>query len=144
MEIQPVTQPMQIQPLAQPQGASQSDPHQMLSELLSQMQNLMKPTDQSDPLAPVGVTPKKTAATTTDTPTAGADAAGKAAGGGVMDVLNKLLSHGSASSGSSSKKSDDAPVGIADLLSGKKSFSDTKAGKAVDAVESIGKLLAIL
>lgn len=144
MQVQPLIQPapIQIQPLSQPQAQAQDDSHKMFQELLKSLQDRLSPTDQNDPLAPVGVTPKKTAPSSGDAASSSDSSKGD---GSVIDKLSQLLGGDAVGKASSkSGKKDDGPVGLADLLSGKKSFSDTKAGKAVGAIESIGKLLALI
>lgn len=145
MQVKPMNQPMQIIPLSQPQaGQPVDDSHKMFQQLLDKMQEIMKPTDQSDPLAPVGVTPEKTASSSSSDNSAGEEAK-KGASSGLLGSLEELLGGGGKkkSGGSSSSSSEDGH-GLGDILTGKKTFGETKIGKVVGAVEGIGKLLALI
>lgn len=114
--------------------------HQLLPQILAKA---IPPTDQSDPLAPVGVTPGKNIAAGTTNAASSTDSKSNDPLTQIMDLLTKGKGKdGSKTSGSNS----DHPTGgddLAGLLSGKMKFEDTKIGKAAGVAEGIGKLLKI-
>jgi len=119
-------QPVAIQPLATPSASqvavqSGQTPQQQFEMLLNQMRNLMRPTDQNDPLAPVGVTPQRTQA-----------------------------SGGSSSSSSSSSNSSQMSGGdrLMQLLTGKtlqgKDTGDSPSGGSHDKLGALSNMIDVL
>lgn len=157
-------QPQVIQPVAMP-GVNQQlisnaqTSQQQFQALLDKLTNVLAPTTQDDPLAPVGVTPGRDVKkeTTPSTPPSGATGGSQAPSDDGAGLFTKLLASlgGSdeektkegaaeaASGGKGKKSSKSSGSNLGALLDGKMDFKDTKLGQAAETIQGLAKLMKV-